>query len=110
MFCYDQWSMIRKHDATGADPDGRRPRAYISKGDGGGGACNSRHRMMLGHPVTMIAQPFGRLSENAGLLQGFACRAALDDWGEVENGEFRHPHQMDREPGISMPRDRAKGT
>jgi hypothetical protein len=86
----DQRSMVGKHDAARADADGRGPGADIGQGHRGGGAGDARHRMMLGHPEPLIAPAFAVTGQIERVAERPAGIAALDDRGQVEDGERDH--------------------
>src|SRR3546814_11174488 len=54
------------------------------------GARDSRHAVMFGHPIAMIAQRLGMAREVGRIGERLRERPAVGDGAEVEEGEFRH--------------------
>jgi hypothetical protein len=55
--------------------------------NGGGGARDADHVVVLGKPEPTVAPPLGVLREVEGVAQRGRWRRALGDGGEVEDGE-----------------------
>src|SRR3546814_4771822 len=54
------------------------------------GARDSRHAVMFGHPIAMIAQRLGMAREVGRIGERLRDRPAVGDGDEVEEGEFQH--------------------
>ena len=48
------------------------------------------HVVMLCHPISAIAEPLGVAGELQAVSQGLPGVAALDDGGQIEDGELGH--------------------
>ena len=91
-----QRSVIRQHDAAGADADAARAGRDMRQRDRGRGTGDARQVVMLGHPVAAIAQRLDMAREVERIAQRLAGVAAFDNGGEIENGKWDHPPTMTR--------------
>ena len=66
----------------------------MAERDRGGGAGDARHRMMLGHPEAVVAEPLAMLREFPRIAERLAGIPAFDDRGEIENGKRYHAPDM----------------
>ena len=82
--------MVRQHHAAGTDTDRRRPGSDVSDDDGGRGARNPRHVVVLGDPIALEAPPLGVLREVARIAQRVGCIFACRDRREIEDRERNH--------------------
>jgi hypothetical protein len=64
--------VVRKHYATGADAQARGSRSHVRDQDRWRGAGQPRHVVVLGHPITLIADLFGELGQPRGMPEGIA--------------------------------------
>ena len=78
--------MVRKHDAAGPDPDGRRPLGEMGEHNRRRGAGDARHIVMLGDPDAPIAPLLGVGGEVAGIAERAAGVSLLRDANKLENG------------------------
>ena len=86
----DERGVIGQHDAAGADADGFRAAGDVAEGDGGGGAGDAGHVVVLGEPEAAIAEALGVAGEIERAVERIGGRAALRDGGEVEDGKGDH--------------------
>lgn len=82
--------MVRQHDAAGTDADLFRARGDMLDDEGGGGAGDAAHAVMLGEPEALVAMGFRLLRKAAGIGERLGDGAAFDDRGQVENGKGHH--------------------
>ena len=110
----DEGRVVGQHHATGAQPDGRGLGRHPGQQDGGRRAGDARHRVVLGHPVAPVAEPFDLASQAKGGGQGIGRRRPLGHRGEVEDRERgdevgHHRVERGRAAGSSADR-RARGS
>ena len=82
----DVGRVVRKHDASCPDPNGRRPFGDMSKHDRCRGAGDARHVVMLRHPDALIAPFLGVSGEVASIVERAAGVGVLRDANKFENG------------------------
>ena len=82
--------MVREHDASRPDPNGRRPGGEMSQHDRCRGAGDARHVVMLRHPDAPIAPFLGVGGEVASVVERAAGVGFLGDANKLENGQGRH--------------------
>ncbi len=92
LLCDDEWRVVGQHDPAGPDPDGARRAGDIGDDDRRRGTGDARHVVVLGQPVTLIAERLGMDGELAGPRQRRAGILALGDRGEIENRQTGHAH------------------
>src|SRR6202020_1027290 len=78
--------VVRKHDASCPDPNGRRPFGDMTKHDRGRGAGDALHVMMLGDPDALIAPFLGVSGEVASVVERAPRVGVLGDANKFENG------------------------
>lgn len=66
---------------------------YMPNEDGGGGACDKLHIVVLGKPYTFVAELFDVLRYFYGTVNGIARIAALDDEGELKGRQMYFLHK-----------------
>ena len=86
----DVGRMVREHDASCPDPNGRRPARKMGKHDRGRGAGDALHVMMLGHPDALITPFLGVSGKIASIVERAASIRLLRDANKLENGQGRH--------------------
>ncbi len=86
----DQRGVVRQHDAAGADADGLRRGGELADDDGGGGAGDADHVVMLGDPVAGVAEGFRMAGEVDRGAQRIARLLPFAHGNEVENGDGDH--------------------
>jgi hypothetical protein len=90
--------MIRQHDATRADADGRRGGGDAGNQNSGGGAGDPRHVVVLRQPVTAVAQSLGMLREFNRVAKGLCGIAAFQNGREIQDGQRGHDLNLSKEP------------
>jgi hypothetical protein len=76
---HHQRSVVRQHDAAGADPDGGSPRRHVTDDDGGRSAGDAGTVVVLGQPVAVIAEALGVPGEIERVAQRLRGIASLHD-------------------------------
>ena len=103
-----QRRMVRQHDATGADPDGRSARSHMGDEHRGGRAGNPRQAVMFSQPVALVAPTFGMLCQIQRVAKRCRSIAAFGDGREVEDGKWNHGRgigpRVKTMAGLSRPR------
>ena len=82
----DVGRMVRKHDASRADPNGLRSFGDMGKHDRCRGAGDARHIVMLRHPDALIAPCLGVSGKVARIVERAASVGVLRDANKLENG------------------------
>ena len=82
----DQRRVVWQHDAACSDPYGACPGSDVRQGDRRGRAGDTRHVMMLRHPISRIAQRLCMTSEIERIAQRLGGITAFGHRGEVEDG------------------------
>ncbi len=77
--------VIGKHHASGAHSNGLRRLGNVTDQDAGRRAPNAAHVVMLGHPITIVAQLFGVLCLLAYQVERLCGITALSDRGEIQD-------------------------
>ena len=76
-----QRRMVGQHDSARTDADAARARSHMADDDGGCGAGDARHVVVLGQPEPLVYESVGGLGEGQGLVHGATEIAAFDDRG-----------------------------
>src|SRR5580704_3587641 len=84
---YRQWRVVGKHYAAGANAQARGSSSHVRDQDRRRRAGQPQHVVVLGHPITLIANPFGELGEPRGMPEGLTQRRTTRHRGVVKNGE-----------------------
>ncbi len=92
----DQRGVVRQHDAAGADPDGAGAGGDMGECDRGRSTGYARHVVMLGHPISRIAQCLDVAGQIERVAQRLASVAAFGNRRQVENRQRYHALYMDR--------------
>ena len=79
--------VVGQHDAPRAHPDVCGRRRDRRDENGGGGARDSGHPVVLGHPEAPVAQAVGEHGGLDCLREGVGVGHSLPYGGEVEHGE-----------------------
>src|SRR6476620_1103085 len=79
--------MVWEHDSACSNADSLCSGGDVRYDDRCRGACDSRHSMVLGEPVPVVAPGFRMLGEIARISKCVGCCLAFLDWGEVEDGK-----------------------
>ena len=87
---HHQRGMVRQHDAARADPHARRHRSDLPDHEVGRRARDRRQVVMLGKPVTRIAEPVGKLRQIEAVAQRGGTRAGRGHKRQVENRKREH--------------------
>jgi hypothetical protein len=74
-----------KHDPAAADPQAGRTRRNLADHDLGTGTGKAGQAVMLGNPVALIAQRFGRLGQGDRFAQRVSSSPALTDRRLINN-------------------------
>ena len=82
--------MIGQHDAARADADGAGAAGNMAQGDGGRRTGDARHRVMLGHPITCVAETLRCPRKLDRIAERIASVPAFDDRRQIENRELYH--------------------
>ena len=90
--------MIRQHDAASADADSRRGGRDTRDQNSGGGAGNTGHVVVLGQPVTAVAQSLGMLREFNCVAKGLRGVAAFQNGRKIQDGKRGHDLNLSNEP------------
>ena len=90
LFGDDQGCVVGEHDAAGADADGFRSAGDVADDDGGGGAGDAGHVVVLGEPEAAVVEALGVAGEVEGAVEGVGGSGTLGDGGEIEDGERDH--------------------
>lgn len=90
--------MIRQHDAAGADAAGRRRGRDTRDQNSGSGAGDLRHVVVLGQPVTAVAQSLGMLNKFNRVAKGLPGVAALQNGRKIQDGQRGHDLNLSKEP------------
>ncbi len=83
----DQRRVVGQHDAAGADADGRGAGGDMADDDGGRGAGDARHVVMLGEPVAVVAEPLGMAGEIERVPQAIGVTVLPSGTGERSRTE-----------------------
>ncbi|MPN03759.1 hypothetical protein SDC9_150993 [bioreactor metagenome] len=98
LLCNHQRCVIGQHDAAGTDPDGGCGGCNVTNDHRSGCAGDTRHVVMLGQPVAVIAKVLGVTGEITGVAQRDGRCAALRNGCEVEYRERNTPYHRLRLP------------
>ena len=82
--------MIHQHDAARADADARRERRYLPDHHFRCGACDARQIVVLGEPVTRVAEAIGELRQVERIAQRRRPWSGGRDGREIENRKRDH--------------------
>ena len=82
--------MVRQHDAARTQTNGRSAASEVTNHDGRRRARNAGHVVMLGYPVSRVAEGLCLPRQIQTLAQRFARRLTYDDRHEIENGDGNH--------------------
>lgn len=80
-------SVIGKHDATGADADLARNAGEVGGEDGGRGARDAGHVVVLGNPVAQVAETLDVAGQVERVAQRVGGRRVIGDDRKIEDGE-----------------------
>ncbi|EGJ75035.1 putative LuxAB-like protein (oxygenase) [Streptomyces sp. Tu6071] len=83
----DERRVVGQHDAARAEADALGVGGEVGEDHGGRGGGDAGHRVVLGDPVAVVAEPFGRPGDPHAGGEGLARGVPGTDGDQVEYGE-----------------------
>src|SRR3954469_207869 len=86
--------MVGQHDPACADADPARTRSDMADHDGGCGARDADHVVVLGQPVARVAPLLRVLGQVESIAQGIGRRGPDRNGSKIEYGEGLHRQRL----------------